>query len=118
MAGLALLRAPQAAAVQADARGSRLRRRRRVRGGIDDGGASQGGASVANVLTSTSKPDCTYEVELRFLVCDDFGVGQDDIAKGPGLAAFWVLQHERAVGGRFRPYQNTLNLLVRVRGNV
>jgi peptidoglycan hydrolase-like protein with peptidoglycan-binding domain len=60
-------------------------------------------------------PDCSYEAELRYVVCDDFGVDQGDIRVFAGLAPFWVLQHDRATGSLFRPYQNTLNLVVRVR---
>lgn len=56
----------------------------------------------------------TYQAELRFLICDDFGVDESDLYFF-GLFPFWVLQHERSAS-RFKPFINELDLTVTVSG--
>jgi hypothetical protein len=65
-----------------------------------------GSGPLASVLGGTQGTDVflisflvvpctrTFTAIVRFSVCDDFGVDQGDV-RSPGLAAFWVLQHER-----------------------
>jgi hypothetical protein len=59
-----------------------------------------------------SLPTRTYSIDLRFLICDDFGVDEADLY-APGLFAFWVLQHERSP---YAPFINELDLPVTVSG--
>jgi outer membrane protein OmpA-like peptidoglycan-associated protein len=56
----------------------------------------------------------TYSVDLRFEICDDFGVDESDLY-APGLFPFWVLQHERSAT-RYAPFINRLELPVTVSG--
>jgi hypothetical protein len=53
-----------------------------------------------------------YDIELQYLICDDFGVDTADIYT-PGLAAFWVLQHRRS--GNV-PFINELDLAATASG--
>src|SRR3546814_18673798 len=46
----------------------------------------------------------TYEAQIRFIICDDFGVDHHDLY-APGLIPFWVLQHERS---GYKPYIHKL----------
>src|SRR5690606_36042023 len=46
----------------------------------------------------------TYEAQIRFIICDDFGVDHSDLY-APGLIPFWILQHRRS---GFRPYIHEL----------
>ena len=56
----------------------------------------------------------SYSIDLRFVICDDFGVDESDLY-APGLFAFWVLQHERS-RTRYAPFINELDLPVTVSG--
>jgi hypothetical protein len=56
----------------------------------------------------------TYSIELRFEICDNFGVDESDLY-APGLLPFWVLQHERSAS-RYKPFINELDLPVTVSG--
>jgi hypothetical protein len=56
----------------------------------------------------------TYTIELRFLICDDFGVDEADLY-APGLFPFWVLQHERSAS-LYAPFINQLDLPVTISG--
>ncbi|MCZ7356846.1 MAG: DUF4157 domain-containing protein [Candidatus Methanoperedens sp.] len=47
-----------------------------------------------------------YDIELQYLICDDFGVDTTDLYS-PALIAFWVLQHRRS--GNV-PFINELDL--------
>jgi outer membrane protein OmpA-like peptidoglycan-associated protein len=57
----------------------------------------------------------TYTMELRFEICDDFGVDEADLYS-PGLCAFWVLQHERSAT-LYAPFVNLLELPVTLNGS-
>lgn len=59
-------------------------------------------------------PSRSYTIDLRFLICDNFGVDESDLY-APGLFAFWVLQHERSAS-RYAPFINQLDLPVTVSG--
>jgi outer membrane protein OmpA-like peptidoglycan-associated protein len=61
-----------------------------------------------------SIPMRSYSIDLRFLICDNFGVDEHDLY-APGLIAFWVLQHERSAT-RYAPFINELDLPVTVSG--
>jgi outer membrane protein OmpA-like peptidoglycan-associated protein len=56
----------------------------------------------------------TYSIDLRFLICDNFGVDENDLY-APGLFPFWVLQHERSAT-LYAPFINELDLPVTVSG--
>jgi hypothetical protein len=58
----------------------------------------------------------TYSADLRFLICDDFGVDESDLYSH-GLFAFWVLQHERSATA-YAPFINELELPVTISGTV
>ena len=47
-----------------------------------------------------------YDIELQYLICDDFGVDTADLYS-PALIAFWVLQHRRS---GHMPFINELDL--------
>lgn len=47
---------------------------------------------------------CTYALDPRFVVFDDFGVDTSDLY-WPALIKFWILQHERSGN---RPFINRL----------
>jgi outer membrane protein OmpA-like peptidoglycan-associated protein len=49
-----------------------------------------------------------YMLELRYYICDDFGVDTSDLYS-PALISFWVLQHERS---GFVPFMNGIDLTV------
>jgi outer membrane protein OmpA-like peptidoglycan-associated protein len=46
----------------------------------------------------------SYDMQLQFTICDDFGVDTSDLYS-PGLRGFWVLQHERS---GYRPFINEI----------
>lgn len=88
--------------------------------GVSDGmtlkaviGGTQGEDLFATGF-SGSIPMRSYTIDLRFLICDDFGVDESDLY-APGLFAFWVLQHERS-RSLYAPFVNELDLSVTVRG--
>jgi hypothetical protein len=54
----------------------------------------------------------TYKVTLRFIICDDFGVDEDDLY-APSLIAFWILQHERTP---YRPFIHEFSLVRELSG--
>jgi outer membrane protein OmpA-like peptidoglycan-associated protein len=54
----------------------------------------------------------SYTINLRFVICDDFGVDEADLY-APGLLPFWVLQHERSP---YAPFINQLELPITVKG--
>lgn len=57
------------------------------------------------VLSFSLNPSTrTYTMQLRFVICDDFGVDHHDLYS-PGLISFWVLQHERA---GYQPFINEI----------
>ncbi|WP_266168803.1 eCIS core domain-containing protein [Dyella subtropica] len=56
----------------------------------------------------------TYTIDLRFLICDNFGVDEADLY-APGLFGFWVLQHERSPT-LYAPFINELDLPVTLSG--
>jgi outer membrane protein OmpA-like peptidoglycan-associated protein len=56
----------------------------------------------------------SYSIDLRFLICDNFGVDEHDLY-GAGLIPFWVLQHERSPT-LYAPFINELDLPVTVSG--
>ena len=56
----------------------------------------------------------TYSIDLRFIICDNFGVDEHDLY-APGLFPFWVLQHERG-SSLYAPFINELELPVTVSG--
>ncbi|MGI8806763.1 MAG: eCIS core domain-containing protein [Acidimicrobiales bacterium] len=56
----------------------------------------------------------TYSADLRFLICDDFGVDENDLYFF-GLFPFWVLQHERTPG-MYEPFVNEFDLPVNISG--
>ncbi|BAP56330.1 hypothetical protein THII_2033 [Thioploca ingrica] len=76
-------------------------------------GGTQGEELFATGFTG-SIPLRSYSIDLRFIICDDFGVDESDLY-APGLFAFWVLQHERSPT-RYVPFINQLELPVTVRG--
>ncbi len=61
-----------------------------------------------------SVPMRSYSIDLRFLICDNFGVDEADLY-APGLFAFWVLQHGRSAT-LYAPFINELDLPVTVSG--
>ncbi len=63
---------------------------------------------------SGSIPLRSYKIDLRFIICDNFGVDEADLY-APGLFAFWVLQHERSAT-LYAPFINELDLPVTVSG--
>jgi hypothetical protein len=72
------------------------------------------GQELFATIFSGSIPSRTYTIDLRFLICDNFGVDEDDLY-APGLFAFWVLQHERSPT-LYAPFINELDLPVTVSG--
>lgn len=76
-------------------------------------GGTQGERLFATAFTG-SVPLRTYSIDLRFVICDDFGVDEADLY-APGLFAFWVLQHERSAS-RYAPFVNQLELAVNLSG--
>jgi peptidoglycan hydrolase-like protein with peptidoglycan-binding domain len=56
----------------------------------------------------------SYSANLRFVICDNFGVDEADLYS-PGLIGFWVLQHERSPT-KYKPYINELDLSVTISG--
>jgi hypothetical protein len=76
-------------------------------------GGTQGEQLLATGFTG-SVPMRSYSIDLRFVICDDFGVDESDLY-APGLFAFWVLQHERSAT-LYTPFINQLDLPVTVRG--
>lgn len=78
-----------------------------------------GGTQGATVLLENFHGDPhtrTYTADLRFLLCDDFGVDESDIYV-VSLAAFWVLQHERSATA-YAPFINALDLPTKINGSV
>ena len=59
-------------------------------------------------------PARRYSIDLRFLICDNFGVDEHDLY-APGLIPFWVLQHERSAS-LYMPFINELDLRVTLSG--
>jgi len=76
-------------------------------------GGTQGEELFATGFTG-SIASRSYSIDLRFVICDDFGVSESDLY-APGLVAFWVLQHERSAT-RYAPFINELDLPVTVTG--
>ncbi|OPY91218.1 MAG: OmpA family protein [Syntrophus sp. PtaU1.Bin208] len=76
-------------------------------------GGTQGEELIATGF-SGNIPMRSYIIDLRFLICDDFGVDEADLYS-PGLCAFWVLQHERSAT-LYAPFVNMLDLSVTVTG--
>jgi hypothetical protein len=72
------------------------------------------GESLHCLGFSGSAPLRTYAIDLQFEICDDFGVDEADLY-GPGLFAFWVLQHERSASA-YAPFVNVLDLTVHMSG--
>lgn len=66
-------------------------------------GGTQGEELYATSLKH-DRPGRRYELGLRWVIQDHFGVSRDDLY-APGLFPFWVLQHERK---GYRPYVNEL----------
>lgn len=62
-----------------------------------------------------NSPKRSYCINLRFIICDNFGVDEADLYAS-GLFPFWVLQHERSAT-RYSPFINELNLPVTMCGN-
>jgi len=73
-------------------------------------GGTQGASLIATSFAGNAAAR-EYKIGLRFEIRDDFGVGESDIY-APGLAAFWVLQHERGTGSIYVPFVNQLELPV------
>jgi hypothetical protein len=72
---------------------------------IDTLKAILGGTQGENLYARTLIHDParrTYELGLRWVILDHFGVGSDDLY-APGLIPFFILQHERR---GYRPYVN------------
>ncbi len=76
-------------------------------------GGTQGETLILNAF-SGSLATRSYNAQLRFLICDDFGVDESDLY-APGLFGFWVLQHERSAT-KYKPFINELDLTVTVSG--
>ena len=76
-------------------------------------GGTHGERLFADAFTG-SIPMRSYSIDLRFLICDNFGVDEHDLY-APGLMAFWVLQHERSAT-LYAPFINELELPVTVSG--
>lgn len=76
-------------------------------------GGTHGEQLLATAFTGNI-PMRSYTIDLRFLICDNFGAGEDDLY-APGLFGFWVLQHERSPK-RYAPFINLLDLPVRISG--
>jgi len=76
-------------------------------------GGTQGEELIATGFIGNI-PMRSYIIDLRFLICDDFGVDEADLYS-PGLCAFWVLQHERSAT-LYAPFVNMLDLAVTVTG--
>jgi outer membrane protein OmpA-like peptidoglycan-associated protein len=76
-------------------------------------GGTQGEELFATGFTGNI-PLRSYSIDLRFVLCDDFGVDESDLY-APGLIAFWVLQHERSPTN-YIPFINELDLPVTVSG--
>jgi hypothetical protein len=66
------------------------------------------GISVYLDSFSVSPSTRLYTMDLRYVVCDDFGVDTSDLYS-PALISFWVLQHERT---GYRPFKNIIDLIV------
>ncbi len=77
-------------------------------------GGTQGEELFATGFTG-SIPLRSYSIDLRFVICDDFGVDESDLY-APGLFAFWVLQHERGSRSIYVPFINELDLPITVSG--
>ncbi|MCL4806730.1 MAG: hypothetical protein KJ062_02880 [Thermoanaerobaculia bacterium] len=74
-----------------------------------------GGTQGEKVYATSLKHDRaarSYELGLRWVIQDHFGVSRDDLY-APGLFPFWVLQHERK---GYRPYVNEIVIDTGVRG--
>jgi outer membrane protein OmpA-like peptidoglycan-associated protein len=56
-----------------------------------------------------------YSITLRFVICDNFGVSEDDLY-APGLIPFWILQHERDPASKYKPFVHVLDLSVPISG--
>jgi outer membrane protein OmpA-like peptidoglycan-associated protein len=88
--------------------------------GFSDGVALKaviGGTQGEELFATGFTGDVTlrsYSIDLRFDICDDFGVDESDLY-APGLFPFWVLQHERSAT-RYAPFINQLELPVTVSG--
>ena len=49
---------------------------------------------TVELMNLTINPTGSYDMQLRFTICDNFGVDDHDLYS-PGLISFWILQHER-----------------------
>jgi len=76
-------------------------------------GGTQGEELYATAFTGDASTR-TYDIALRLVILDDFGVDEDDLYT-PGLIGFWVLQHERG-SAAYAPFVNKLDLTVSVSG--
>jgi outer membrane protein OmpA-like peptidoglycan-associated protein len=80
--------------------------------GFSDSNALKGiiggtqGLKILITRFSVNPGSRTYDIELQYLICDDFGVDTADLYS-PALIAFWVLQHRRS--GHV-PFINELDL--------
>ncbi len=77
-------------------------------------GGTQGEELYATAFTGDVSTR-TYDITLRFVILDDFGVDEADLYTS-GLIGFWVLQHERGATA-YAPFVNRLDLTVSVSGN-
>jgi hypothetical protein len=88
-------------------------------GGPDPGalqgviGGTQGEEMFLNTFTGDTTTR-TYSMDVRFIICDDFGVDESDLYFY-GLFAFWVLQHERSATN-YAPFINELDITVNLSG--
>ena len=67
-------------------------------------GGTQGLEVYIDAMTLKDPSSCRYDIDLQFVVLDDFGVDTDDLY-WPALIKFWILQHERSGN---RPFINKL----------
>jgi len=62
----------------------------------------------------------SYSATLHFEMCDDFGVGLDDISgvrAGSALLDMWVLQHLKSDGTNYQPFQVNIGIDVTISGD-
>lgn len=67
-------------------------------------GGTQGLEMYITGMRIQDPATCSYELDIQFVVFDDFGVDTDDLY-WPALIKFWILQHERRGN---RPFINRL----------
>lgn len=76
--------------------------------------------SASGTITSPSVGGSgSYNATLRFKMCDDFGVGLDDISDLKSLSVLmdmWVLQHIKSNGVNYQPFEIDIEIDVPISG--